>query len=262
MIFGSPEDFAIEQERDMKRAIAAIAIKCFALLLAAFGTTGRAMAQDTATTYPKMAPIEEYLMGRDAEIALARSAAPDSISHDATVMVLTRHGYETAVKGKNGWVCLVDRGWSGMFDYPEFWNPKIRGAACVNPPVARSFLPYDYKRTKLILAGHSKEEVIAATKAAIDKKELPILERGICYMMSKSAYLGDDGDHDMPHLMFYEAAKDGTAWGANLTNSPVMGVSYWSMSTKAYPQLKAFPPIFVYLVPVDKWSDGTAAPPM
>jgi hypothetical protein len=93
MIFGSPEDFAIEQERDMKRAIAAIAIKGFALLLAAFGTTGRAMAQDTATTYPKMAPIEEYLMGRDAEIALARSAAPDSISHDATVMVLTRHGY-------------------------------------------------------------------------------------------------------------------------------------------------------------------------
>lgn len=262
MRFGSPRHFAIEQHRDMKRDIAAIAIKVVALLLAAFGSAGRAMALDAATTYPKMAPIEEYLMDRDAEIALARSAAPDSISQDATVMVLTRYGYETAVKGKNGWVCLVDRGWSGMFDYPEFWNPKIRGAACVNPPVARSFLPYDYKRTKLILAGHSKEEVIAATKAAIDKKELPVLQSGICYMMSKSAYLGDDGDHDMPHLMFYETAKDGTAWGANLTNSPVMGVSYWSMSTKAYPQLKAFPPIFVYLVPVDKWSDGTAAPPM
>ena len=246
----------------MKKPIAAIAIKGLALLLAAFGTAGRKPAQDAAMAYPKMAPIEEYLMGRDAEIALARSAAPDSISHDATVMVLTRHGYETAVKGKNGWVCLVDRGWSGMLDYPEFWSPKIRGATCVNPPVARSFLPYDYKRTTLILAGHSKEEVIAATKDAIDKKELPVLERGICYMMSKFAYLGDDGDHDMPHLMFYETAKDGTAWGANLTNSPVMGVSYWSMSTKAYPQLEAFPPIFVYLVPVDKWSDGTAAPRM
>ena len=44
-------------------------------------------------------------MDRDAEIALARSAAPDAISHDASVIVLTRHGYETAVQGKNGWVC-------------------------------------------------------------------------------------------------------------------------------------------------------------
>jgi hypothetical protein len=71
-----------------------------------------------------MAPIEQYLMDRDAEIALARSAAPDAISHDASVIVLTRHGYETAVEGKNGWVCLVGRGWMGMFDHPEFWNPK------------------------------------------------------------------------------------------------------------------------------------------
>src|ERR1700730_13247704 len=102
MIIGSYEDFAIEQERGMKRAVSAIAINCFALLLAATGPAGPAMAQDAATAYPKMAPIEEYFMGRDGEIALARSAAPDSISHDATVMVLTRHGYETAVKAKNG----------------------------------------------------------------------------------------------------------------------------------------------------------------
>src|SRR5580692_284503 len=238
MIFGSPEDFAIEQERDMKRVIAAIAIKGFALLLAAFGTTGRAMAQDAATTYPKMAPIEEYLMGRDAEIALARSAAPDSISRDATVMVLTRRGYETAVKGKNGWVCLVDRGWSGMFDYPEFWNPKIRGAACVNPPVARSFLPYDYTRTKLILAGHSKEEVIAAIKAAIGKKELPALERGtVSYMMSKSSYLTDNGDHDVPHLMFFQTDKPDAACGAKVAIAPVVSVNYWYLSAEAYPQL-------------------------
>ena len=245
----------------MKNAIAAMAIQGFALL-AGFGIAGPAMSQDAATAYPKMAPIEDYLMGRDAEMGLARSAAPDSISHDATVMVLTRHGYETAVKGNNGWVCLVDRGWSAMLDYPDFWNPKIRGASCVNPPVARSFLPYDYLRTKLILAGHSKEEVIAATKTAIDRKELPVLESGISYMMSRFAYLSDDGDHSMSHLMFYESVKNGTAWGANLTNSPVMGGSYWAVSTDAYPQLKTFPPIFVYLIPVNQWSDDTAAPPM
>jgi hypothetical protein len=244
----------------MKRELAVV-ITGFVLLVV-FGIADRAMAKDAATTYPKMAPIEEYLMGRDAEIALARSAAPDSISHDATVMVLSRQGYDTAVKGTNGWVCYVARGWSGMFDHPEFWSPKIRAAGCVNAPVARSFLPYDYKRTQLILAGHSKGEVIAATKDAIDKKELPVLEPGICYMMSKSSYLGDFKHHDMAHVMFYETGKDGTAWGANLPNSPVVGVNYWSMSTEAYPQLKAFPPIYVYLVPVDKWSDGSAAPAM
>ena len=42
-----------------------------------------------------------------------RSAAPDAISRDATVLVLGRHGYETAVEDKNGWVCMVERGMDG-----------------------------------------------------------------------------------------------------------------------------------------------------
>ncbi len=58
--------------------------------------------------YPKMAPIDQYLMpDQGAEIALARSAAPESISRDAEVLILGRHGFETAVKGKNGFVCIV-----------------------------------------------------------------------------------------------------------------------------------------------------------
>ena len=148
------------------------------VLLAALIATRPAAAQAPDQPYPTMAPVEQYLMNRDAEIALARSAAPDSISHDASVIVLTRHGYETAVEGKNGWVCWVGRGWLAMFDNPEFWNPKVRAADCLNPPAARSILPYAYKRTELLLAGHSKPEVIAAIKAAIDKKELPPLEPG------------------------------------------------------------------------------------
>jgi hypothetical protein len=246
----------------LKKKVAAIAIKGFALL-AVLATAQHAMAQGAATPYPKRAPIEQYLMDRDAEIALARSAAPDAISHDASVLVLTRHGYETAVEGKNGWVCWVGRGWMGMFDNPEFWSPKVRAADCINPPAVRSVLPYAYKRTELILAGHSKQEVIAALKAAIDKKELPSLEPGtISYMMSKGSYLTDNGGHNGPHLMFFQAAKDGAGWGANLTNSPVLAVNYWYFSAEAYPQLKTFPPLFVFLVGVEKWSDGTPAPGM
>lgn len=232
-------------------------------LVAALIASRPVAAQDAKQPYPNMAPIEQYLMDRDAEIALARSAAPDAISHDASVIVLTRHGYETAVEGKNGWVCWVGRGWMGMFDHPEFWNPKVRAAECINPPAVRSVLPYAYKRTELLLAGHSKQEVIAAIKAAIDKKELPALEQGtVSYMMSKDSYLSDYGGHNAPHMMFYETAKDGAAWGANLTNSPVLAVHYWYISAEAYPQLKSFPPLSVFLVGVTKWSDGTPAPSM
>ena len=251
----------------LKKKVATIAIIGFALL-AVPGITHHAMAQnataqDATGPYPKMAPVEQYLMDRDAEIALARSAAPDAISHDASVFVLTRHGYEIAVQGKNGWACWVGRGWLGMFDHPEFWSPKVRAAECINPPAVRSVLPYAFKRTELILAGHSKQEVIAAIQAAIDKKELPPLEHGtVSYMMSKSSYLTDYGGHNMPHMMFYEAEKDGAAWGANLPNSPVMAVNYWCISAEGYPQLKTFPPLSVFLVGVEKWSDGTAAPSM
>jgi hypothetical protein len=239
-----------------------ILLSAFAIVVALIASRP-APAQEAKQPYPTMAPVEQYLMDRDAEIALARSAAPDAISHDASVLVLTRHGYEAAVEGKNGWVCWVGRGCMAMFDHPEFWNPKVRAADCLNPPAARSVLPYAYKRSELLLAGHSKQEVIAAIKAAIDKKELPPLEHGtVSYMMSRSSYLTDNGRHNAPHLMFFQTDKNGTAWGANVTNGPVMAVNYWYLSAEAFPQLKSFPPLAVFLVMVDKWSDGTPAPTM
>jgi hypothetical protein len=84
--------------------------------------------------YSKMAAVDQYLMERNAEILLARSAALDSISSDATILVLGRQGYETVVRGKNGFVCMVERSWMAAFDSPEFWNPKVRGAECLNRP--------------------------------------------------------------------------------------------------------------------------------
>ena len=161
-------------------------------------------AQAVANAYPRMAPVEQYMMDRDAEIAMARSAAPNAIAQDASVLVLGRHGYETAVKGRNGWTCIVDRGWGGMLDHPDFWNPKIRAAGCLNPAATRSILPYDLKRTELVLSGLSKDEIITATAAAIASKELLVVEPGaMCYMMSNTDYVFDEGDHTMSHVMFY-----------------------------------------------------------
>ena len=121
-----------------------------------------------------MAPLGQYLItDRNAEIALARSAAPDSISRDAEVLVLGQHGYETAVKGKNGFVCVVQRSWTAGIDDPVFWNPKLRAPICFNPPAARSYLPIVIKKTELILAGQSKAQMFESIKAALDSKELP-----------------------------------------------------------------------------------------
>jgi len=141
-------------------------------------------AQEAKAPYPAMAPIEQYRMDRDAEIALARTAAPASISKDASVMVLGQKNYETAVEGKNGFVCVVGRSWGAPFDSPEFWNPKNRSPECFNPPAALSVLPYFLKTTGMVLAGFSKTQMFDAIKAAFDKKELGTPASGsLIYMM-------------------------------------------------------------------------------
>ena len=207
----------------------------------------QAKAQDGKSPYPSMAPVDQYLMpDRDSEVALARSAAPESISRDAEVLVLGRHGYETAIKGKNGFVCIVERSWTSPIDDPEFWNPKLRGPICLNASAARTYLPRTIRKTDLILAGHSKAEMIEAVKAAIDKKELPAIEPGaMCYMLSKRGHLSDRDGHWHPHLMFFVSQSDPTAWGAGLPGSPILAFNdTWEHMT-------------VFLVPVREWSDGT-----
>src|SRR5579872_5737318 len=157
----------------------------FAAISAAvlLGASSLAQSQEAAAVYSKMAPIDQYLIAdRNAEIAMARSAAPPSISTDAEIMVLGRHGYETAVKGKNGFVCIVERSWMSPFNFPEFWNPKMRGPICFNPAAVRSILPLTFKRTELVLAGQSKDQIVESIKA-FDANGLPALEPGaISYM--------------------------------------------------------------------------------
>ena len=212
--------------------------------------TSQAFAQDAKPKYPNMAPLEQYLMDRTAEIALARSAAPESISGTAEILVLTRHGYETAVKGANSFVCMVQRSWSAPIDDPEFWNSKGRAPICFNAAAARSQVPSTMKRTELVLAGRSRQEISEDLKAAIDKKQLPEPEPGaMCYMLSKQGYLSDSAGHWHPHLMFFTPLTDPAAWGADLQGSPIFAFKNTGEHTT------------VFLVPVTHWSDGTAALP-
>jgi hypothetical protein len=206
------------------------------------------VSKDEKAAHSTMAPLEQYLMDRDAEIALAKSAAPDSISRDSTVLVLGRHGYETAVAGTNGFVCLVDRSWMLPFDAPEFWNPRVRLPNCQNPPAARSHLPLTFKTTELALAGLSKTQMSDSIKAAFDAKGLPVPEPGsMCYMMSKQQYFGDEeGNAGDSHLMFWFPQGAHMDWGAEGSDSPV-NVHQYS------PQ-----PITEFTISMSKWSDGTA----
>ena len=203
-------------------------------------------AQRTVAPYAVAAPLGEYLMAKDAEVVLARSAAPASISGGAEVLVLGRDGYTTAAVGGNGFVCLVERSFAAAVDFPEFWNPKIRGPICVNPEAAKTYLQVVRMEATLAMAGKSREEIATALKTAWEKKELTEPGAGaMSYMMSKQQDLGDDAHAWHPHLMWFVAGDAAKSWGANLEGSPVM----------AAPDLGDR--MTILMVPVGHWSDGT-----
>ena len=215
------------------------------------GAGGHAVAQATKAAYPAMASLDQYLIPEEnSEIALARSAAPNSISDHAEVMVLGREGYKTAVKGTNGFLCIVERSWGQGTDEAEFWNPKMRAPHCFNAQAARSFAPIYLMKTRLVLAGKSKMEIARAIAAALDSKELPALEPGaMAYMMSKQQYLNDRGQSWRPHAMFFSPGNMTKSWAADDPSSPVMVAND--------PQER----VTILFVLADKWSDGSAAPP-
>lgn len=227
----------------LARASPARLISSLALIatVAAWALPGASAAADAAA-----APIEPYLMAnKDAEIALARSAAPASVAAHASVMVLDRHGYSTAVKGTNGFVCLVVRSWDNEFDSKSsvFWNPKFQAPFCLNASGAQYELTLYLMRTQWAIAGASEKEMAAREKTAWAAGRLQAPKAGaMCYMMSRRGNLGG-GSPWHSHVMFYVANERASGWGANLPRVPIMGAA----SDHAT--------IFFVMVPY--WSDGT-----
>ncbi|MGI8840120.1 MAG: hypothetical protein ACR2F8_04970 [Caulobacteraceae bacterium] len=212
------------------------------LLLAA----GSAGARDLKAQYPSMAPSGQYLIAhRSDEVALARGAAPPSISQDAGVMILGVHGFETVAKGANGFVCIVERAWDKSFGDPEFWNPKMRGPVCLNAAAVRSVLPILLERARWALSGLSMVEMKERARTSATANMTP--EPGaMSFMMSKEQYLSDSDRQWHPHVMFFSSRVDPSAWGANVKASPVL-----ADPTSA--------PFTLFFIPVRKWSDGTLA---
>jgi len=227
----------------------------FALPLALVAASMLPLTAGSATfEYSQMAPLSQYLMDRNDEIALAQSAAPPSISNDATVLVLTARGYEVGEKGSNGFTCIVERGWMPPFDQKDFWSTKLRAPICYNAPASRTVLQYSLRRTQLALSGLSRTQIYDRIKAM----SLPTPEPGsMSYMLSKEQHLGEQAGSWMPHLMFHVpksyAAGNGAIWGADLPGSPVV----FDDSHHLVPE-----PQTILMVPVSKWSDGSPAPSM
>jgi hypothetical protein len=202
------------------------------------------------TPYSAMAPVALYrIASAQDEIALARSAAPPSISADAGVLVLGDRGYETAVRGRNGFVCFVERSWAAGFNDPEFWNPKLRAPNCFNPPAVQSVLPQYLKRTEWVLAGLGKAQMIEKARAALASGVFTAPEGGsVSFMLSKQGYLSDAAAGPwQPHVMFFVAHGQAAAWGAGLEASPVLGAD----GSPVEPT--------VLFIPVNHWSDGSPA---
>ncbi len=227
-----------------KHTLHPLATQGLALLLL-LGAAGRSQSPQTAPayTYTRLAPVEQYLMpDRAAEIALARSAAPESIARDAEVMVMEPHGFETAVKGTNGFVCIVGRSWTSG---PDLWNPKVRVPLCVNAP-GRTYLLRILKESEWMLAGRTEAQVTEAIRAGVAGKELPPMAPGsMCYMMSRLGYGGEGVPHWPAHLMFFISDAEPALWGANLPRSPVMA---YTDPDEGFT---------TFVVPVQHWSDGT-----
>jgi len=251
MLTVSDPEIARGQVRDLRVRWAKAVGSCALTVFAALGWSRPAPSQPLKTPYPQMAPAEQYrIANRQDEIALARSAAPPSISRDARVLVLGSRGYEMAAEGKNGFVCFVERSWAAGFDDPEFWNPRLRAPNCFNPPAARTELPQYLKRTEWVLAGATKQELIEKTQAAVASHNFKPPEAGaLSFMLSKEGYLGDGpGGPWLPHVMFFFPHGQAVDWGANKEGSPITGQDGSTVEST------------VLFIPVRSWSDGSPAP--
>lgn len=221
------------------------------IAVAVLSSSNPAWPESPGTRYPGMAPAAQYLIAnRQDEIALARTAAPASISGEAGVLVLGSHGYQTAVKGTNGFVCFVERSWEAGFDDPEFWNPRIRAPNCFNPSAVRTELPQVLKRTEWALGGATREQLIERTRDAVARHTFRPPEAGaFSFMLSREGYLGDAaGGPWLPHVMFFIPHGEAVSWGAGKEGSPIIGTDGRAIEST------------VLFIPVRRWSDGSPAP--
>ena len=179
----------------------------------------------------KYSPLSEYMMTPEAEIALARSAAPENVSAHATVKILTASGYKVAAQGDNGFVCMVMRGFSAPTYTPAqfreiVYDPTIRAPICFTAPAARIVMPYYELRTKLAMEGKGPDQIAESVQAAYVKGDLPRRDGvSFAYMWSADQNLGSGIGHWHPHMMVFCPYYENSMVGGNEFGSLLPQVS-------------------------------------
>lgn len=180
---------------------------------------------------PKYPPLSEYMMAREAEVALARSAAPEKISAHATVKILTTSGYKVAAQGDNAFVCIVLRGWAAAIsttarERDVVYDAKVRTPHCFDPVASRTVLPLQELQAKLGMEGNGPDQIAKAVQAAYAKGELPKMEAvAFAYMFSADQNVGLGAGAWHPHMMVYTPYYENSMLGSNEMDSglPVVG---------------------------------------
>jgi hypothetical protein len=222
------------------------------LAMCLLGTIAVSAAHAQSGKYP---PLADYLMARDAEVALARSAAPANISSRATIKVLTQSGYTVDRNGDNGFVCMVMRGWSAPTYTPDqfrdlVYDATVRAPICFDPGAAQTVMPYYELRSKLAMEGHAPDQIAQRVEAAYARGDLPRRD-GVtfAYMWSANQHLASGVGHWHPHMMVFSPYYKNAMLGENDFGSHLPQVSD-----------DAGTPFAVVLIPVDDKLAIKAAP--
>jgi hypothetical protein len=180
-----------------------------------------AHAQTPARLASHYAPLGEYMMPREPEIALAMSAAPANISGRATIKVLTTSGFQVVREGDNGFVCLVMRGWAAPTFSPAaqrdfVYDATLRAPICFDPPATRMVLPFYELKHRLGMEGRTPDQIADRVQAAYARGQLPKRDAvSFGYMWSADQQLGPGVGHWHPHMMVFAPYYDNAMLGGN-----------------------------------------------
>lgn len=131
------------------------------------------------------------------EIALARSAAPRSVSDSASVYVFTDTGYTLAVRGSSGAACYVSRSW------PASIEPH-----CFDAEGAATIMRIHMREVELLHRGLTPAQAEREIGPAILAGTFRLPSRpSLSYMMSADQRLISDDGRAVgawrPHMMIY-----------------------------------------------------------
>jgi len=134
---------------------------------------------------------------RDVQIRIAKLAAPKEVTDHADIYILGRRGYELALRGDNGFSCMIER------EKPDTMEPE-----CYDADGSATTMKVRSYEEQQRASGVGEQAIEESMKAGYKSGEFkPPSKAGIVYMLSDYNYVlnPETGKiiHFPGHLMFY-----------------------------------------------------------